>query len=1177
MPSSTTQHLLHTLQAHKLLTSPQLAEATRSLTALEPVALVQHLVKRGWLTAYQARHLNAGLGQELLLDPYVLLEPLGEGGMGVVFKARHSVMNRLVALKIVRKELLSRPNAVRRFVREIEAASQLSHPNIVIAHDAAEKDGRHFFVMEYLEGIDLTKLVRRRGPLPAREACEYVRQASLGLQHAHEKGLVHRDVKPSNLMVTRGPGGQGVLVKVLDLGLALLHSDEADGLVTQEGAVMGSPDYIAPEQAVDAHRADIRSDVYSLGCTFYHLLAGLPPFAGGTMATKIAGHLHGEPPALEKKRPDLPRYLVLVVRKMMMKNPEERFQTLLEVAQTLDHVIDTMLPGAELPPLPFDELSAADESASALTATEGPTAPVPAAPTPAAPPLAAIIAPPPRPALRKPAAAAPASPPSLSSAATVRSTGPDPVPAAPAPVAVAVSPAAPAPAAPIAAIPLPPAPVAALLPDGTDVAAVSVLPSMTPSLAPLDAAPTMAPMATLLPEARPLPAASPRWRDPRWLVPSGFVFLLLFLLWLLRGSTPPPTRRDFPVEITEKARYSWYPRELVAVLGEDRGRHWGAVRSLASSADGRLLVSGSDDGIIRLWEPPLLRELDRILPEKGGHTGSVLALAVSPNGRYLLSSSRDGTVRLWDLPTLKEVRRFAGHGGARQVRFSSDNEFVLTSHDYVTWKAYNLQSGSQTHDLPGTFTNSAVYRTPDDRWLLAGKAPPARPEPQDALLELHEAGDARNLKLTQTFKGHTATFLAVAYAPATRRVLSSNNDGTVRLWDAATGSEVRRLTGHDKRVVVAAFSPDGRRALTGSEDGLIKTWDALTGQPLATFDGHRATLTCWAFLPGSDYVVTGNEDCTLRLWRVDTGKEPHPLRGHTRLAQSVAFSPDGRRVLSGGADNFVYLWELRGGRDIQQDLHRFPTQNGGVPFVAFLKDERRLLTVDGNGVTRQWEHESGQIKLAFEWPLPARPNVWMPSPDSSRLLGGGPPSICLVDLGNGMVAGGYTGHFDRTFCLAYGADGRRFLSGSEDLTVRLWDVEKSQEIGRCTGHTQPVRAVAFSPNGQLLSASQDNTIAYWEAVGKPPVKRLELERGLLPSISAARFSPDAALLACTSHDGHIWLWDTATGKRRNADWKMPGAVLNLAWAADSQHLATANANGTVYVYRLGTVEQKAAR
>ena len=330
--------LVNDLGHCRLLEPAQLEEVNRSLQASFPDAkgLARELLRRGWLTPYQANQLLQGKGQELVLGSYVLLERLGEGGMGQVFKARHRHLGRIVALKLIRKERLDNPATVKRFQREVRAAAALSHANIVLAYDADEVNGTQILVMECVEGgTDLGRLVKKCGPLPVEQACEYIRQAALGLQHAYERGLVHRDIKPGNLLVT----ADGKTVKVLDMGLARLeHRGDAGATsssMTQEGAVMGTANYMAPEQARDSHHADIRADVYSLGCTLYYLLTGRVPFPTGSMAEKLLKHQFHEPQPLQRLRPDLPPGVVTVVRKMMAKQPEDRFQTPAEAATAL--------------------------------------------------------------------------------------------------------------------------------------------------------------------------------------------------------------------------------------------------------------------------------------------------------------------------------------------------------------------------------------------------------------------------------------------------------------------------------------------------------------------------------------------------------------------------------------------------------------------------------------------------------------------------------------------------------------------------------------------------------------------------------------------------------------------------------------------------------------------------
>ncbi|HYT90462.1 MAG TPA: protein kinase, partial [Gemmataceae bacterium] len=331
-----TPQLLEALQQYQLLDAGRLEELARTLPAPlpEPAVLAGDLVRRSWLTFYQADQLLHGNGSHLVLGSYVLLERMGEGGMGTVYKARHRPMDRIVAVKIIKSERLAQRDALRRFQREVRALAQLSHPNIVTAYDADRAGERSFLVMEHVEGLDLHRLVRESGPLTPVQACEYVRQAALGLQHASERGLVHRDVKPSNLLLDR----EQSIIKLLDLGLARregVASATVPGELTGVGMMLGTPDFMAPEQAVDPRQADIRADIYSLGCTLYFLLAGRPPFPDGTLTQKLLWHQHAEPEPIGSLRPDVPAGLSAVLRKMLAKRPEERYQAPAEVAAAL--------------------------------------------------------------------------------------------------------------------------------------------------------------------------------------------------------------------------------------------------------------------------------------------------------------------------------------------------------------------------------------------------------------------------------------------------------------------------------------------------------------------------------------------------------------------------------------------------------------------------------------------------------------------------------------------------------------------------------------------------------------------------------------------------------------------------------------------------------------------------
>jgi serine/threonine protein kinase len=345
MQIHTANDLIGALQDSGLFTPEQVVALSAELRALEdddPSALMRHLIQRDWLTLYQLRKVVHGKAAELHLGPYVVTDKLGEGGMGKVYRAVHVRSGRGVAVKVVRSALLSNPIVQKRYQREIDTARALDHPNVVrvYGNDVAP-DGRCFLAMEFVDGIDLARLVREHGVLRPQEAAEYVRQAALGLHHAHEKGIVHRDIKPSNIVVSGErhlPGStEPAVAKLLDMGLVReVGFDASNGEdLTRAGTVVGTPDYMAPEQAKNSSTVDRRADLYGLGCTFYYLLTGRPPFPDGTAIEKILKHQVDPPPPLQAVRPDVSEELAQVVSKLMAKRPDDRFQSARELADAL--------------------------------------------------------------------------------------------------------------------------------------------------------------------------------------------------------------------------------------------------------------------------------------------------------------------------------------------------------------------------------------------------------------------------------------------------------------------------------------------------------------------------------------------------------------------------------------------------------------------------------------------------------------------------------------------------------------------------------------------------------------------------------------------------------------------------------------------------------------------------
>ncbi len=297
-------------------------------------ALLRELHKQNLLTKFQAQQFAQGRDKALILGEYTIVDRIGAGGMGQVFKALHRRMDRTVAIKTLPTATMKDAAAVARFEREVKAAAKLRHPNVVAADDAGYANGVHFLVMEYVEGQDLSALVKKTGPFSVSKAVNYILQAAKGLEFAHRKGVVHRDIKPANLLLDT----EGV-VKILDMGLARIEASgdaATQAELTGTGAVMGTVDYMAPEQGLSTKHADARADIYSLGCSLHYLLIGKPTYDGETITAKLLAHHNSPPPNLCELRSDVPKPLQAIFAKMVAKKLEDRYQTMTEVIADLE-------------------------------------------------------------------------------------------------------------------------------------------------------------------------------------------------------------------------------------------------------------------------------------------------------------------------------------------------------------------------------------------------------------------------------------------------------------------------------------------------------------------------------------------------------------------------------------------------------------------------------------------------------------------------------------------------------------------------------------------------------------------------------------------------------------------------------------------------------------------------
>jgi len=654
--------------------------------------------------------------------------------MGQVFKAMQERLDRIVALKVIRQDRQD-TEAVRRFQREARAAAKLSHPNIVIVHDFDQVGDNCFIAMEYVEGTDLYHLVKEQGPLPPPQACDYTRQVALGLQHAHERGLVHRDIKPANLLVagiqidpsTKAPVDltPGV-VKILDMGMALLHGVDKDSMHGMpDGGLMGTPDYMAPEQALDFRQVDIRADLYSLGCTFYYMLTGRPPFDEYPLMRKMMMHQQGTVRPVWELRSTIPPELDVVVQKLLAKKPEDRYQTPAALADALSALLgDEKAADSEKNRETERDRVKAEEESPSLTFRVSPEPHSANAPSSIAPSRSA-------PARTVPADRLAATP---SGARDVEPQAPesgDPRrgPGAPKKMAVLQGPAGGASAL-------------AFGPNRDILAAGGLQGALR--FWEFHGTPRERIIVQSFETGVWSLAFSPDQRPLAW--GSGSLDGLICL-----GDLTDPTLNR------------------MALLH----RHQAPVDALAFSGDGKMLATGSRDQTVRWWE--LIQTEDGLVegPKDPtvfkGHKGEVTAVAFSPDGKTLASSSRDGTVRLWkrggfwskekvtldgkwggvqavafaplapvlafgcqdhtvrvfavDGNAYKEAAVLRGHEGAvRSVLFPPEGQTLISFCDKGVAILWDLASGAETHRWPLGEVTGGVAFTVDGRYIALGSA-----------------------------------------------------------------------------------------------------------------------------------------------------------------------------------------------------------------------------------------------------------------------------------------------------------------------------------------------------------------------------------------------------------------------------------------------------------------------
>ena len=888
------------------------------------------------------------LPPELTNHPkFRVLRELGRGGMGVIYLAEHRIMEKPVALKVINSSLLDNADALARFHAEARAAAKLDHPNIARAYDADQAGNLHFLVMEFVEGVSLAQLLEKRGPLPSFYACHYAYQVAQALQHAYEQGMVHRDIKPHNLMLT--PKGR---VKVLDFGLARLRSErQASARLTQLNSFMGTPEFVSPEQAEDARKADTRSDIYSLGCTLYALLAGQPPFVEGTATQIVLAHIEKEPAPLDEVRPGVPAEVSAVVAKMLAKDPAQRYQTPVEVANAL-----VPFAKAECRPVPLRRKSVPPPVRAAGVGTKiggatsrvnRPSQQLPRSPAGSAEPAKEDS---------RFGGLADAPAPSKKVKKDHESSEPALLPWRKHPGVVAV--------ATVAALVLILAVIITLsvkTPEGILVIEVN---EPNPEVF-IDGGKVTVTWNQGGKKAEIVVKSGKRHyvevKKDGFVVEGNEVTIKERDRFLLSVSLRPnpwrPEPYPKPPPVVPGLQPTPLPPEIVAVLGEERLNHWGWVNRVSFSPDGKTLASASWDGTARLWNMNDGR-LRRVLEAKG----AVQVVVFSPVGHTVVTCSRNGFVQIWD-PETGQLRRTLDkqEGCIPDAAFSPNGQqLAIGVHVPPSVKVWDVTTGRMTLtiDRPMDMVNGVAI-SPDGQILAACGG---RWWDHGADRVYVKLWDLSTGSLKAELRGHTSNVQELAFSPDGKTLATRSLDSTLRLWDREKCTEIR-LFKHSNWVNSMAFSPDGKTiasnalfvnrirfndlttgevkfpvqdfmhddripfnapGLVYSRDGqtlavastehTVTLWDVATGRERPLSFDHRSSVNHLAISPDGQTLASGGNDSLVRLWDLATAKQRSVLEGHTGAIYATAISPDNRMLASGGRDSTIRLWELPSGR-----------------------------------------------------------------------------------------------------------------------------------------------------------------------------------------------------------------------------------------------------------------------
>jgi eukaryotic-like serine/threonine-protein kinase len=1003
------------------------------------------------------------------IGPYQLVREIGTGGMGEVYLARRvdAEFNQQVAVKLIRSGQDSAA-VVRRFKAERQILASLDHPNIAKLMDGGRTaQGQPYFVMEYVPGVPVTEYCDEK-KLKIRERLELFIQVCEGVQYAHRNAIIHRDLKPANILIAEEDGKP--IPRIIDFGLAKATTPTLPEhtLLTRFGHLMGTPDYMSPEQADPRVRViDTRTDVYSLGVILFVLLTGLLPFAAKRddhppldeflrrlreeeaprASTKVSGDRDSSAPSALARGVERAQLVKLlrgdldwITMKALERDRDRRYGSPSDLAADLRRYLNHE-PIVARPASAGYQVGKFIRRHRIAAAFIGVVTVLSAVAS-----GAALIA------LHKEHEAEFQATQALQAQSRLLTQA-----------------------------------AAQRVKDGDIAGAQSIILEVLSN--PRFSAASTAAANSVFQDIR---AA-----DVQLAVLSGHGDIVLSAAYSPDGTRIVTASDDRSARIWDARTGA----QLVVLSGHDD-----SLITAAYSPDGTRIVTASTDKTARIWDARTGAQLAVL----SGHGDEVNSAAYSPDGARIVTVSNDKTARIWDARTGVQLTALVGHSDYLYSGvYSPDGTRIVTASADKTARIWDARTGAQLAVLSGhrDGVDSADYSPDGTRIVTASLDKTAR------------VWDAHTGVQLTVLSGHGSRVYSAAYSPDGTRIVTASFDKTARIWDAHTGMQLAALPGNVRVIYCAAYSPDGTRIVTGSNDNTARVWDARIGTQLAVLSGHDSYLYSAAYSPDSTRIVTASVDKTARIWDARSGAQLAVLSLHGEDLYSAAYSPDGARIVTASADTTARIWDARTGAQ----LVILSGRGGRVFRSAYSPDGTRIVTASADKTARIWDARSDVQLAALSGHVDYVYSAAY-SPDGTRIVTASADRTARIwDARTAAQLAVLSGHGDGVITAVYSPDGTRIVTASVDGSARIWDARSAAQLTVLSGHGDSVVSAAYSPDGtRIVTASRDKTARIWDAHTGMQLAALF---GHGDYVYSAAYSPDGTRIVTASFDNTARVWD----------------------------------------------------